>query len=176
MKKLLCLIPMLIMTGCQSSSAREFEQVQAEILESIQKTNSDQTSTYTNIAPYSEFSQSVKPVVIDGVLDLTNLSNVMMEAQIYEMIYFGDMYNGQQIKVHGTYQDYEYLNGEIDRVIFMADGLGCCEMGMLLLWEDEMPEEFPAFDATVEVVGTFYRTVEDHMIYCHIEVESLNLL
>ncbi|OON92440.1 MAG: hypothetical protein ATN32_09695 [Candidatus Epulonipiscium fishelsonii] len=95
---------------------------------------------------------------------------------MYDMVYNIEKYRGQKIKIQGFYQEFVIPMQGISRVLMIPDATACCESGMLLKWNTNMPETFPIQNQKIEIVGTYNNHIEDDLIYYYIDVESMTII
>ena len=108
-------------------------------------------------------------------VDLTVMNSDMIYATVYQMMADSDSYVGKKIKLSGTYYASWYEDTkQYYHYVLIKDALACCQQGLEFVWGDGShvyPDEYPAEDAEVEVVGTFetYKdNPDDEYQFCHL--------
>ena len=98
-------------------------------------------------------------------LDLTVMGSDMVYSSVYQLMYDTDEYIGKKIKIKGQYYSaYDETTGQYYHFVLIADAAACCSQGIEFVWGDGShvyPDEYPADETEVEVVGTF-ETYKDY--------------
>ncbi|ONI39758.1 hypothetical protein AN639_05720 [Candidatus Epulonipiscium fishelsonii] len=180
MKKYLAIFTTLFFVGCSTSDEDNVIQINNEPILRIEKQNETQKIEQQMEQLANEIMEdSIEQTstnVVDGILDLTKLNATMLYAQVYDMVYNIENYRGKKIKIQGFYKEYIIPMQDISRVLMIPDATACCESGMLLKWNENMPEVFPNEDDHIEIIGTYNNYMEDDLIYYYIDVESMNII
>ncbi|MDO4864285.1 MAG: hypothetical protein Q4A05_08970 [Ruminococcus sp.] len=167
----------LLLCGCGDTSAvdkiaesnrattQETTKSPAELAEPIHTTAEAMTTQ-----PATEVGEPVDP---DGTfdIDLTTLSASMVYGQVYDMVYNPDDYLGKTVKMSGPFAYYrdEATQKEYFAVL-IKDAAACCSQGIefVLDGEHSYPEDYPALDTEITVVGRFDCYTEGTIPYCQL--------
>lgn len=102
-------------------------------------------------------------------VDLTVLSSTMVYSQVFDMLYEPDKYIGKTVKMNGMYvcTDPE-LSEEFYCACIIQDATLCCSQGIEFVLSDEyaFPEDYPEYEDTISVIGTFDTYMDDGYTYC----------
>lgn len=113
----------------------------------------------------------------DGLdIDLSIMSGTVVYSQVYDMVYNPENYIGQTIKISGSFA-YHY-NDETSQEYFavlIADALACCSQGIefVLNGDYSYPDDYPALDTEITVMGIFNTYQESGYTYCQLLNASL---
>ena len=92
-------------------------------------------------------------------IDMTVMNSDMVYATVYQMMSTPEQYVGMRVKVAGTYYAGQDEESKIYyHFVLINDALACCQQGLEFVWDDGShvyPDEYPAENSDVEVVGTF---------------------
>ena len=101
-------------------------------------------------------------------LDLTGFDSNMVYATVYDMMFNGDQYLGQVIKVRGIFGYYkdEDTGDEFFGVV-ISDATACCSQGIEFVLDGEYtyPDDYPKLGTDITVTGVFDYYTEGHGIY-----------
>ena len=101
-------------------------------------------------------------------LDLTEYDGNMVYATVYDMMFNGDQYLGQVIKVRGIFGYYkdEDTGDEFFGVV-ISDATACCSQGIEFVLDGEYtyPDDYPKLGTDITVTGVFDYYTEGHGIY-----------
>lgn len=119
----------------------------------------------------------------DVDIDLTTMSSDMIYSTVYQLMMDPQSYVGMKIKIMGNYYS-QWLEDTQQNYHFVIiqDATACCKQGMEFVWEDGShvyPDEYPAENAEVEVIGTFetYKdNPDDEFDYCRLGNAKLVIL
>ena len=106
----------------------------------------------------------------DGIdVDLTVLSSVMVYSQVFDMLTQPEAYIGKTVKMTGIYvctdQD---ISDEFYQSCIIQDATACCSQGIEFVLTDDyvFPDDYPEYEDTVTVIGTFDIYKEGGYLYC----------
>ena len=106
----------------------------------------------------------------EGVdVDLTVLNSVMTYSQVYDIITNPDAYKGKVIKMDGMYVCNFPKEGEqFYCACIIMDATACCSQGIEFELDDTYayPDDYPEYEDTVTVVGTFDTYMDGGYEYC----------
>lgn len=90
-------------------------------------------------------------------LDLTALSSTMVYAEVFGIMMSPDDYIGKTIRVSGLFTVYhDPQTNQTDFGVIVQDATACCAQGFrLVLPPDFSPQDYPASQSQVTVVGKF---------------------
>ena len=102
-------------------------------------------------------------------MDLTQLSSTMVYSEVYNMMCSPEEYIGKRVRMHGTFA---CAQGK-DRYYFaclIADATACCSQGIEFITKDQRkyPDDYPAKDTEITVVGVFDTYYEGSDRYCQL--------
>lgn len=98
--------------------------------------------------------------------DLSAMSNTMMYAQVYDMIYNPDQYIGKTVRIFGPFDQYaDEETGTVHQVCLIRDATACCTQGIEFEPEDAHTA-IPPKDSMVLVSGTFDTYMNGPFLYC----------
>ena len=110
-------------------------------------------------------------------IDLTVMSSDMVYATVYQLMFESDDYVGKTIKVRGNYLASWYdKTQQYYHCVIIQDATACCAQGLEFIWGDgshAYPDDYPANDTEVEIIGEFETYVEDGYEYCRLKNASL---
>lgn len=102
-------------------------------------------------------------------VDLTVLSSTMVYSQVFDMLYEPDKYIGKTVRMNGMYvcTDPE-ISEEFYCACIIQDATLCCSQGIEFVLSDEyaFPEDYPEYEDTITVIGTFDTYMDDGYTYC----------
>ncbi|MCL2030873.1 MAG: hypothetical protein FWG93_04950 [Oscillospiraceae bacterium] len=107
-------------------------------------------------------------------VDLTALSGVMVYAEVYNMMTSPEEYLGKTIKANGSYAvTYYDKTGQYYHFVLVEDAGACCQQGLEFRWSGERvyPDEYPAENAKIELVGVYsrYELLGDTLYYLAVD-------
>ncbi len=164
MKKLLCLTALCavtalgMLTGCGADAAQEAP---------------------ASAAPSPAASASLTSVFGAGeVVDLTELSSVMVYAEVNNIMTTPDDYIGRTIRMDGLYYaSYYEETGLYYHYVIVEDATACCQQGLEFMWADHIyPQDFPADDTRVEVEGVFRSYEELGITYYYVDASESHVI
>lgn len=90
-------------------------------------------------------------------LDLTALSSTMVYAQVFRIMMAPDDYIGKTIRISGLFTVYhDPQTHQVSCGVIVQDASACCAQGFrLALPQDFSPQDYPASQSKVTVVGEF---------------------
>ena len=102
-------------------------------------------------------------------VDLTVLSSTMVYSEVFSMVNHPEDYIGKTVKMDGTFAYYhdDATGGDYFACI-VQDATACCAQGIefVLAGEYVYPEDYPAPDEAICVVGEFDTYLEGGYSYC----------
>jgi hypothetical protein len=106
----------------------------------------------------------------EGVdVDLTILNSVMTYSQVFDMITNPDSYKGKVVKMDGMYVCNFPKEGEqFYCACVIMDATACCSQGIEFELDDTYayPDDYPEYEDTVTVIGTFDTYMDGGYEYC----------
>ena len=121
-----------------------------------------------------EKEEAAAPVAID--IDLTALSSTMVYAEVYNMVTTPADYMGKTIKMGGMYNSSFYAEtGKDYHFVLINDATSCCATGLEFIWngEHKYPNDYPAPQTEIEVVGVFGSYDELGITYYYLAVDNI---
>lgn len=109
-------------------------------------------------------------------VDLTALSTTMIYSEVSNMMTAPDDYIGKTVKMTGTMAAYyDETIDEYYQACVIADATACCQQGLefKLKGNKTYPDDYPAVDSEITVVGTFNTYEENGMTYARLEDAKL---
>ena len=104
----------------------------------------------------------------------------MIYVQVYNMMQAPDDYLGQTIKVNGTYFPLFYeQTGKYYHYVMIKDAQACCQNGIEFVWDEwthVYPDEYPAENTEIQIVGTYDVYEEEGYNYYHIDIDEIIVL
>lgn len=112
-------------------------------------------------------ARTYAPEEID--VDLTAMSGTMVYSEVYGMMTAPEDYLGKVVKMQGQFS--HYYDKKLDQhyyLCFIADATACCAQGMEFIPAADLvyPDQFPAVDDPITVVGVFDLYWEGEIEYC----------
>ncbi len=172
----LCLALLLALAGCGSSGAASEKAAGQsttvkDVLEAGMAAADATPATAATPAPTPTATPAPVPdstaETVD--VDLTVLSATMVYSEVYNMVYHPEDYIGKTVKMDGTFAYYhdEATGGDYFACI-VQDATACCAEGIefVLAGEHAYPEDYPALDEDICVVGEFDTYLEGGNSYC----------
>lgn len=103
-------------------------------------------------------------------VDLTTLSPNMVYAQVYDMIYNGEKYNGMSVKAEGPFAYYKEKDGRELFAVVIMDATACCAQGIEFVLDGDYkyPEDYPEIGTEITITGKFNSYEEDDVKYCQL--------
>ena len=130
----------------------------------------EETSSSDRISASEEFD-SVNLMNNQVDIDLTQLSSSMIYAQVYDMVYKAEDYTGKTVKVRGPFSYFkDAKSGNEYFSVSVSDISACCSQAVEFVLKDERsyPEDYPALDTEITVVGKFNCYKEGVYTYCQL--------
>lgn len=154
-----CCLSLLLLTSCGST-----EDAQREILEELAPGSTSNTMTHDLFPDMSNVNLSTT----DGIdVDLAQLTTNMTYAQIYQMQFYPDDYEGKIIRIFGQFFVYVHPDtGQEYYTIMVIDATGCCIQGIEFVLKDGL--EYPPIDTYVMIQGEFQTYQEEGYTYFHL--------
>lgn len=145
------------------------------LLSGCAKTNADQTTSDT---PETQEQKSATANVIVDV-DLTALNSTMVYAEVFNMTTNPEDYLGKTIKMSGSYSTTFYdETGLYYHYVIIEDAAACCQSGLEFIWngEHKYPDDYPAEQTKIEVVGVFGEYDEFGETFYYLAVDEISIL
>ena len=103
---------------------------------------------------------------MDADIDLTLLSDTVVNAEVYNMLVTPENYTEKIVRMTGEYQEYtDEQTGELYHSCVIYDALACCQQGVeFVLTDGDYPEE----DTTITVVGRYETYTTPYYDYFHL--------
>jgi hypothetical protein len=102
-------------------------------------------------------------------IDLTELSDIMAEAEINNMIMQPEKYLGKTVKIKGIYFISASNEGDVFHLVLIPDSTGCCFQGFEFIWSGDH-SEFKEGDE-IEVTGVYSEYETEDSIYSFIKAD-----
>lgn len=102
-------------------------------------------------------------------VDLTVLNSVMTYSQVFDMITNTEDYKGKVVKMDGMYVcNFPQEGEQFYCACIIMDATACCSQGIEFELDDTYvyPDDYPEYEDTVTVIGTFDTYMEDGYQYC----------
>jgi hypothetical protein len=115
---------------------------------------------------------------VSDFVDLTSLSGTMVYAEVYDIMAYPEEYTGKTIKMGGAYYSSYYdQTGRYSHYVIIEDALACCQQGLEFIWNGDhaYPDDYPAAQAKIEVVGVFGSYDELGQTYYRLEVDGISV-
>ncbi len=128
-------------------------------------------------APAPEETDGAELSFTEGIdVDLTALSSTMVYSAVYDMMSVPENYVGRVVKMNGLFA--AYYDGVEDKYYYaciVLDAAACCSQGIEfeLAGEHVYPDDYPAEDDEITVVGTFDTYTEDGYLYCTLRTAQM---
>ena len=93
----------------------------------------------------------------------------MVYSQVYDMLSRPDEYLGKTVKMTGIYVCTDPdISDEFYQSCIIQDATACCSQGIEFVLTDDysFPEDYPEYEDTVTVIGTFDVYKEGGYLYC----------
>ena len=147
----------LILTGCGSTSSSSV----ADVSDYYATITVNETSAYASATMPDTSSDSVD-------IDLTQLDSNMIYAQVADMVNNSDNYIGKKVKVKGPFSYFKEDDGREFFAVLVSDATACCSQGIEFELDDTYayPDDYPEYEDTVTVVGTFDTYMDGGYEYC----------
>lgn len=134
----------------------------------------------TAVAEDDEKEEST--ITEDVDYDLSKMDSNMVYSVVWQMMSNPEEYIGKSFRVKGLYTASWYEpTQQYYHYVVLKDAQACCAQGLEFVWEDGnhvYPEEYPAEETQVEIVGVFetYREEGSEYLYCRLKNASLQIL
>lgn len=113
----------------------------------------------------------------DVDVDLAHMNQVMVFGAAQDLFASPDTYEGQVVRVHGTYYSMQDQATEtVYHYVGVEDETACCSVGIEFVPPEELAQDMPASDETVVTVTGVYERYEDeggeffHLVDCYVKV------
>ena len=174
MKRTISLILTLMLAfslcACGDDSAKKINSGSATVDDILNQQTAQTPQTTQPVAPADETEREFVSEPDPNVdVDLTALSSTAVYAEVYNMLTNPDDYIGKTVKMRGSFAMYH--DESTDAYYFacvIADATACCSQGIefVLAGEHNYPDDYPALDEIITVVGTFSTYYEGQNMYC----------
>jgi len=103
---------------------------------------------------------------MEADIDLTLLSDTVVNAEVYNMFVVPENYTEKIVRMTGEYQEYtDEQTGELYHSCVIYDALACCQQGVeFVLTDGDYPEE----GTTITVVGRYETYTTPYYDYFHL--------
>lgn len=122
------------------------------------------------LSPFAALAQTAETVeTID--IDLSQMSGTVAYAQVYQMMYEPEAYEGKTVRMAGYFDVFEDQDtGIVYTSCIIPDAAACCAQGFEFVWAGEhaWPEAYPEPGAFLTVTGRFETYLEDDWLYIHL--------
>ena len=112
-------------------------------------------------------------------IDLTRLTDILLFAELNNIMASPGNYVGKTIKVRGTYDAQFYEPTQtFYHAVLIADETSCCSQGFEFRWSGEhsYPEDYPEIGAKIEITGVFGRYDEFGNAYHYLKTDGITAL
>lgn len=109
-------------------------------------------------------------------IDLTKLSSTMVYSEVYNMTNSPESYLGKIVKMKGNFaMYYDEMSQQYYFACITTDAASCCQqyLEFVLAGEHQYPNDYPALDAEITVIGEFQTYMEGDNRYCTLLNASL---
>ncbi|MCR5626400.1 MAG: hypothetical protein K6F99_03680 [Lachnospiraceae bacterium] len=136
----------------------------------ISEENERQSGVNAGAPEPDEISEDVKLSSTEGIdVDLTELNANMTYSEVYNMMIMPENYLGKTIKMEGIFNS--FYDEQADKHYFaciVQDATACCAQGIEFELTDKYtyPDDYPADEETITVVGVFDLYEENNNTYC----------
>lgn len=116
-------------------------------------------------------------VVEEDFLDLSQMSDTMVFAELYNITIYPDAYAGKTLKMRGQFTSV-YIEEEDARyyACYVLDETGCCMQGFEFVADDlTFPDDYPEEGAYFTVTGTISLYEKDGQLYRHLTNATIEL-
>lgn len=158
MKKVICLIlsalMLLSLAACSDS-----------------KTYTTETVVSAKADPTDAPEEDAAAPSADGIdVDLTAMSSTMVYSEVLNMQQTPDKYLGKVVKMHGPFSVTE-IDGNRYFACIISDATACCSSGIEfdLKGDHSYPDDYPAENTDITVVGTFTTYMEGTSKYLQLK-------
>jgi len=130
--------------------------------------NGDDSSTSNQYSDSSGYTNTMSYSSID--VDLSSMNGNIAYAQVWDMLYYPDKYEGKIFKIYGYFNAYESNKGDIYPSVIVQDATECCGQGIefLLYGNPTYPTGYPKSYTPITIIGRFETYYEGNAKYCHI--------
>ena len=171
----LCLALLLALAGCGSGGAAGGKAInQSATVQDVLDAGMAAADAAPTPAPTPAHAERADPGAPQSAsetvdVDLTVLSATMVYSEVYNMVTHPEDYIGKTVKMDGAFAYYhdETTGGDYFACI-IQDATACCAQGIefVLAGEHVYPEDYPAPDEEICVVGEFDTYLEGDYSYC----------
>lgn len=150
-------------TGCSSES----EQVGGSSQPSTTQEAAPENN-YTNIFGSVPARTESPTSSVEGIdIDLTELSSVMVFSEVYQMMFYPELYEGKVVRMAGQFFVYVHPDtGDYYYTAVVEDALACCQQGLEFVLKDgSYPQDYPEVGDYVVVTGEFQTYEEFGAVY-----------
>jgi hypothetical protein len=137
----------------------------------VSQATEDQTNSMEEPSPSVQTDSTID-------VDLTTLSSTMVYAEVYNMMTVPNEYMGKTIKMGGQYYaNYYEETGLYYHCVIIADATACCQQGLEFKWNGDhtYPDDYPADNSEIEVVGVFGSYDELGQTYYYLAVDNITI-
>lgn len=168
------LIPIIISAAllCSCSAPKKASN-DMEIFSPSTAASSAATSSTTTIPVAAEEDF----VVTEDLVDLTGMSSTMVFAELYNISYYPDAYEGKKFRMCGQFTSV-YIEEEDTRyyACYVLDDTGCCMQGFEFVSPDlTFPDDYPEEGEYFTVTGTIENYEKDGVLYRHLINATIEL-
>ena len=155
-----------MLTGCaaDTSTMDSLIEVQQTATEAVTE---PQTQPETTIVPRpSETLIDASNGEYD--IDLTILQSSMVYAQVYDMVYESENYEGKLVRAKGNFAHYQDPRTQKDYyAVLISDATACCSQGIEFVLEGDpvFPDDYPEEGTEITISGVFNAYKEDSSTY-----------
>lgn len=117
---------------------------------------------YLLLAVALVFSLQVKALAAEIDLDITTMNDTMALATVTQMTKNPEMFQGQTIKIRGSYCVFDGGDVKLPAVI-VTDITGCCAMGLEFSLDGcNFPNSYPEVANKITLIGVFGKDTDGH--------------
>ena len=183
MKKILSLILIFVLmltlfAGCSEDASDSSTPGRPAPNSSISDSHTADSDAADTPESDDEISESMEPDPRVDV-DLTVMSSTMVFAEVNRIVTDPIGTLGNKVKAEGAFDI--FTDEQADQnfyYIIIFDALECCQQGLEMIFPESysFPEDYPAQDAEIEVIGTLSSHDDYGTDYYYLSVEEINVL
>ena len=152
-----------MLTGCAADTSTMNSLIEQQVQETLAALTEAET---TNVPRPSETLIDASNGEYD--VDLTILDRNMVYAQVYDMVYESDNYEGKLVRAKGNFAHYQDPRTEKDYyAVLISDAAACCSQGIEFVLEGDpvFPDDYPPEGTEITISGNFNAYVENGTTY-----------
>lgn len=109
-------------------------------------------------------------------VDLTQISETVRFAEIYNMILDPESYEGKTVRMSGQFREFPYLeNGSSYYAVVVQDAGACCIQGLEVVLDEGSTVSYPENNSMVTVDGVFETYQSNSVVFCRLRVQDFQI-